>query len=114
MEMDVALCSTTSSRKPRNVDCRNRAGPAPIRVALFGYVCEYRVNAPPSPGGVAWETKGCPVNLLLALVAIVAVVLLVTGGIASSLNFLIWVGLVLLVIALIVWLTRTISGRRTM
>jgi len=53
-------------------------------------------------------------NLLLALIAIVAVVLLVTGGVASSLNFLIWVGLVLLVIAVIVWLTRYISGRRTM
>jgi hypothetical protein len=54
------------------------------------------------------------VNLLLALVALVAVVLLVTGGVASSLNFLIWVGLVLLVIAVVVWLARTISGRRTM
>ncbi len=53
-------------------------------------------------------------NLLLSLVAIVAVVLLVTGGVASSLNFLIWVGLVLLVVAAIVWLARTFSGRRTM
>jgi len=52
-------------------------------------------------------------NLLLSLVAIVAVVLLITGGVASSLNFLIWVGLVLLVVAAIVWLARFISGRRT-
>ena len=53
-------------------------------------------------------------NLLLAIVAVVAVVLLITGGFASSLNFLLWVGLVLLVIAAIVWLVRYLGGRRTM
>jgi len=53
-------------------------------------------------------------NLLLAIIAVVAIVLLVTGGLASSLNFLLWVGLVLLIIAAIIWLTRYIGGRRAL
>lgn len=52
-------------------------------------------------------------NLLLAIVAIVAIVLLVTGGFVQSLNFLLWVGLVLAIIAVIVLLARVISGRRS-
>ncbi|MET0954663.1 hypothetical protein [Cryobacterium arcticum] len=51
-------------------------------------------------------------NLLLIIIAIIAVVLLVTGGIVESLQFLIWVGIVLAVIAVIVFLLRTISGRK--
>ncbi len=51
-------------------------------------------------------------NLLLAIVAIVAIVLLVTGGFVQSLNFLIWVGIVLAIIAVIVFLARVITGRR--
>ncbi|CAN5282251.1 hypothetical protein BH11ACT3_BH11ACT3_18490 [soil metagenome] len=51
-------------------------------------------------------------NILIAIVAIVAVILLFTGGFVQSLNFLLWVGLVLLAIAVIVWLVRMISGRR--
>ena len=51
-------------------------------------------------------------NILLAIVAIIAVILLFTGGFVQSLNFLLWVGIVLLVIAVIVWLVRMISGRR--
>lgn len=43
-------------------------------------------------------------NILLVIVAIIAIVLLITGGISSSLSFLIWVGVVLLVIAVIVFL----------
>jgi len=52
-------------------------------------------------------------NILLIIVGIVAVVLLLTGGFVQSLNFLLWVGVVLLVIAVIVWLARMISGRRS-
>ncbi|MDJ0323455.1 hypothetical protein QMG61_06720 [Cryobacterium sp. PH31-AA6] len=52
-------------------------------------------------------------NLLLVIVAIVAVVLLLTGGFVQSLQFLLWVGVVLLVIAVIMFLARSISGRRT-
>lgn len=51
-------------------------------------------------------------NILLIIIGIVAVVLLLTGGFVQSLNFLLWVGIVLAVIALIVWLVRVISGRR--
>jgi small-conductance mechanosensitive channel len=51
-------------------------------------------------------------NILLIIVGIIAVVLLLTGGFVQSLNFLLWVGIVLAVIALIIWLVRVISGRR--
>ena len=50
-------------------------------------------------------------NTLLIIVAVVAIVLLLTGGFVQSLNFLLWVGIVLLVIAVIAWLARSISGR---
>jgi hypothetical protein len=52
-------------------------------------------------------------NILVAIIAIVAVILLITGGVVQSLNFLLWVGLVLAVIAVIVFLTRYIGGRKT-
>ncbi len=51
-------------------------------------------------------------NILLIIIGIVAVVLLLTGGFVHALSFLLWVGIVLAVIALIVWLVRMISGRR--
>jgi hypothetical protein len=53
-----------------------------------------------------------PMNILLIIIAIVAVILLLTGGFVQSLNFLLWVGLVLAIIAVIVFLTRVITGRR--
>ena len=52
-------------------------------------------------------------NVLLIVVAVIAIVLLLTGGFVPTLNFLLWVGVVLLVIAVIVFLARTISGRRS-
>ena len=52
-------------------------------------------------------------NILLIIVAIVAVVLLFTGGFVQSLNFLLWVGIALLVIAVIVWLVRMMTGNRS-
>ncbi len=51
-------------------------------------------------------------NLLLAIVVIVAIALFITGSMASSLQFLIWVAVVLAVIAVIAFLARTITGRR--
>ncbi|MBN9142204.1 MAG: hypothetical protein J0H23_15420 [Micrococcales bacterium] len=51
-------------------------------------------------------------NILAIIIAIVALILLFTGGFVQSLNFLLWVGIVLLVIAGIVFLMRYISGRR--
>ena len=53
-------------------------------------------------------------NILVAIIAIIAVILLFTGGFVQSLNFLLWVGIVLLVIAAIVWLVRYMSGRRAL
>ena len=52
-------------------------------------------------------------NALLVIVAVIAVVLLFTGGFVPTLNFLLWVGVVLLVIAAIVWLVRYLGGRST-
>lgn len=52
-------------------------------------------------------------NILLIIVAIVAVILLLTGGFVQSLNFLLWVGIALLVIAVIVWLVRMMTGNRS-
>ncbi|MGO4783282.1 hypothetical protein [Cryobacterium sp. W22_MBD10_FK3] len=51
-------------------------------------------------------------NLLVIIIAVVAVVLLITGGLVESLQFLLWVGVVLAVIAVIVFLLRMISGRK--
>ena len=50
-------------------------------------------------------------STLVIIIAIVAVILLFTGGFVPSLNFLLWVGIVLLVIAAIVWLVRYLGGR---
>lgn len=51
-------------------------------------------------------------NILFVIVAIIAIVLLITGGFVQSLNFLLWVGVVLLILAVIAFLIRMISGRR--
>jgi len=52
-------------------------------------------------------------NALLVIVAIVAIILLLTGGFVQSLYFLLWVGVVLLVVAVIAFLARSITGRRS-
>ncbi|SDN45392.1 hypothetical protein SAMN05216368_105272 [Cryobacterium flavum] len=52
-------------------------------------------------------------NPLLIIVAIIAVVLLITGGLVESLQFLLWVGIVLAVIAVIMFLMRSMSGRKS-
>ena len=50
-------------------------------------------------------------NILALIIAIIAVVLLFTGGFVQSLQFLLWIGIVLAVIAIIVWLIRFITSR---
>jgi hypothetical protein len=50
-------------------------------------------------------------NLLFIVIIVIAVILAITGGLVSSLNFLLWVGIVLLVVAVIAWLIRSLSGR---
>jgi hypothetical protein len=52
-------------------------------------------------------------NTLVIVVVVIAIVLLLTGGFVPTLNFLLWVGVVLLVLAVIVFLVRTLSGRRS-
>lgn len=51
-------------------------------------------------------------NTIVIVVAIIAVVLLLTGGFVQSLNFLLYVGIILLVIAVVVYLVRSLSGSR--
>ena len=51
-------------------------------------------------------------NLLLIIVIVAAVVLALVGGLVEALQFLLWVGIILLVLAVIAWLLRMISGRR--
>ena len=51
-------------------------------------------------------------NLLLIIVIIAAVVLALVGGLVEALQFLLWVGIILLVLAVIAWLLRMISSRR--
>ena len=60
----------------------------------------------------AHEGKGRIMNPLLIIVAIVAVVLLITGGLVQSLQFLLWVGIVLAILAVIMFLMRSMSGRK--
>ncbi|WP_176491591.1 hypothetical protein [Curtobacterium sp. 'Ferrero'] len=52
-------------------------------------------------------------NALLIILAVIAVILLFVGGFAASLKFLLWVGIVLLVVAVIMWLLRMLTGRRS-
>ena len=52
-------------------------------------------------------------NPLLIIVAVIAVVLLITGGLVQSLQFLFWVGIVLAIIAVIMFLMRSMSGRKS-
>ena len=52
-------------------------------------------------------------NILVAVIAIAAIILLITGGVVPTLNFLLWVGIALLVIAAVVFLVRYIGGNRT-
>lgn len=50
-------------------------------------------------------------NALLVIIIIIAIALLLTGGLVQSLQFLLWVGIVLAVVAVILALLRFI-GRR--
>jgi hypothetical protein len=69
---------------------------------------------PPLLRGSGSETEGNTMNILFIVVAVIAVILLFTGGFVQSLNFLLWVGLVLLILAVIAWLIRSMSGRRNL
>jgi len=51
-------------------------------------------------------------NIFLIILAVIAIILLITGGIVHVVQWLLWVGIALALIAIIVWLVRVISGRR--
>ncbi len=51
-------------------------------------------------------------NALLIIIAVIAIVLLITGGVAHALSFLLWIGGILLIIAIILFIVRMLSGRR--
>ena len=52
-------------------------------------------------------------NILLIILIIAAIAVLGTGFLVEALQFLIWVGLVLAAIAVVMWLLRVITGRKT-
>ncbi|MFC4242313.1 hypothetical protein ACFOYW_02930 [Gryllotalpicola reticulitermitis] len=58
---------------------------------------------------IAWIIAG--MNILLIIIAIVAIVLLLTGGFLAAAHWLLWVGIVLALFAIIVWIVRAIGGR---
>ena len=51
-------------------------------------------------------------NILVGIIAVVAIILLITGGVGSTLHFLLWIGGILLVIAIVIFLARLLTGRR--
>ncbi len=50
---------------------------------------------------------------LFIILAIIAIILLLVGGFVQAVNFLLWIGIILLIVAVIGWLFRFISGRRS-
>ncbi|MFC5338843.1 hypothetical protein [Leucobacter denitrificans] len=50
-------------------------------------------------------------GIFIALI-VIAIILALVGGFVKAVNFLLWVGIVLLVIAVIMWLLRSISGNK--
>lgn len=51
-------------------------------------------------------------NIALILIIVIAVVLLLLGGILEAVRFLLWVGIALVILAVIMWALRSISGKR--
>jgi fatty-acid desaturase len=51
-------------------------------------------------------------NTLLIIVAVIALILLLVGGFVEAMQFLLWVGIILLVVALILFIVRSLGGRR--
>jgi hypothetical protein len=50
-------------------------------------------------------------GILFIIIAIIAIVLAITGGLVHAVSFLLWVGIILLILAVIAFLIRSISGR---
>ena len=54
--------------------------------------------------------KETDMNTLLIIAGVIAIVLLLVGGFNSALNFLLWVGIILLVLAVIGWVMGRARG----
>lgn len=50
-------------------------------------------------------------NGLFIAIIVIAIILAIVGGFVKAVNFLLWVGLVLLILAVIGWLLRSLSGK---
>lgn len=50
-------------------------------------------------------------NIFLVILLIIAIALFITGGLLEAVGFLIWVAVALVVLAIIMWAVRAISGR---
>jgi len=97
-------------RHPRDVSERRRAYSLDVAwtfPAIRANWCGMKLDRAESAAG-----RKESMNILLIILGVIAVILLLTGGFVPTLNFLLWVGIVIAVIALIVWLVRMISGRR--
>ena len=77
----------------------------PLRVALARKLRNLRVKS----RSLAYSLV---MRLLFIIILIVAVVLLVIGGVVEAVRFLLWVGIALLLLAVIAWALRAITGRR--
>lgn len=51
-------------------------------------------------------------SIAMIVIVTIAIILAVTGSLVQSLNFLIWVGVALFVLAVISLLLRAIAGRK--
>ncbi|WAH99725.1 hypothetical protein [Arthrobacter sp. MMS18-M83] len=52
-------------------------------------------------------------NTLLIIAGVVAIILLLVGGFSQAVSWLLWVGVILLIVAAIGWLLSFMSGRRS-
>ncbi|UOQ60232.1 hypothetical protein MUN76_14510 [Leucobacter rhizosphaerae] len=52
-------------------------------------------------------------NGLFIIIIIVAIVLAIVGGLVEAVNFLLWVGIILAILAVIAWLIRSLTGRKS-
>jgi len=51
-------------------------------------------------------------NGIFIAIIIIAIILALVGGFVQAVNFLLWVGIALLIVAVIAWLIRSITGSR--
>jgi hypothetical protein len=77
----------------------------------FGTMESDHARRPDTNGSPDVKGRVKKMNILALIIAIIAVILLFPGGFVQSLQFLLWIGIVLAVIAIIVWLVRFFSGR---